>query len=156
MRHLRIDLGDKRTGLALGDSFTKLASPLKVLLTPLAQQGGESLLAELAAIVEAELGPRDTLVLGFPLNMDDSEGPRAKLCREFAKRLAARTNRPVLLADERRTSVRADELMAQSGLTHKQKKLRRDAIAAAAILHGVLQGEIETEAVRPSGPDGPG
>lgn len=144
MRHLSIDLGDKRTGLALGDSFTKLASPLRVIQIPLAEHDGQTLLNQLAELIEAELGPQDAVVLGFPLNMDDSEGPRAKLCRAFAAKLRERTGRTILLADERRTSIRADQLMAQSGLTHKQKKLRRDAIAAAAILQGVLDGEIET------------
>jgi len=144
MRLLAIDLGDKRTGLALGDRVTGTASPLAVLEVPLAEREGEALLDRLASVVEDELGPQGTLVLGFPLNMDGSEGPRAKLCRAFGVRIAARTNRAVLLADERRTSARADELMARSGLTHKQKKARRDAIAAAAILQGVLDGTIET------------
>lgn len=155
MRLLAIDLGDKRTGLALGDRVTGTASPLSVLEIPLAERDGASLLDRLATVIEEELGPQDTLVLGFPLNMDGSEGPRAKLCRGFGTRLAARTGRAVLLADERRTSARADELMARSGLTHKQKKARRDAIAAAAILQGVLDGTIETFPVESEPPSTP-
>ena len=91
MRLLAIDLGDKRTGLALGDRVTGTASPLAVLEVPLAERDGESLLDRLAAVVSDELGPQDTLVLGFPLNMDGSEGPRAKLCRVFGAR--SRTTR---------------------------------------------------------------
>lgn len=70
--------------------------------------------------------------------MDGSEGQRAKLVRAWADRIAARTGWPVELFDERLTSSAADAKMARSGLTHKQKKERRDAIAAAAILQGFL------------------
>jgi putative Holliday junction resolvase len=65
--------------------------------------------------------------------MDDTIGPRAKLVKDFAQRLADHSNRSIILVDERRTSVAADSKMSQTGLTHKQKKKRRDAIAAAAI-----------------------
>jgi putative Holliday junction resolvase len=71
--------------------------------------------------------------------MDNTEGPRAKLVREFAVKLASRIDRPIVLVDERRTSMAADASMAQSGLTHKQKKQRRDAIAAAAIARLYLE-----------------
>jgi putative Holliday junction resolvase len=70
--------------------------------------------------------------------MDGSEGPRARACREFARQLADRTGRTVHLVDERLTTAAADWSMSQSGLTHKQKKARRDAIAAAALLQGFL------------------
>lgn len=78
-------------------------------------------------------GPETEIVIGIPLNMDDTEGPRAKLVREFTRKLASRIDRPIVLVDERKTSQLADARMSQSGLTHKQKKQRRDAIAAAAI-----------------------
>lgn len=133
-RYLAVDLGDRRTGLALGDPVGRIAGPLQVLDIPLAHRGGLDLLDAIARVADAELGPRDAIVIGLPLNMDGSEGPRAALTRAFAQRLGERTARHVLPFDERRSSLAAEARLARSGLTHDQKKRRRDAIAAAAIL----------------------
>ena len=138
MRYLAIDLGDKRTGLALGDAVMKIASPVGVLDTPLDRRGGDDLLDAIARACDEHLGAGGELVVGLPLNMDGSEGPRSKLVRAFAGRVSERTSRAVHLQDERRTSLRADERMARSGLTHGQKKARRDAIAAAGFLQDFL------------------
>lgn len=134
MVYLAIDLGDKRTGLAVGDDETRLASPLRVIERPLTQRG--ALLDDIAGVVEEYRA--GALVLGLPINMDDSEGPRAKLVRDFAAELGARTGLAVHLRDERLTSDAADWDMAQSGLTRGQKKQRRDGLAAAAILRDFL------------------
>jgi putative Holliday junction resolvase len=143
MRFLCIDLGDKRTGLAVGDSITKLVSPLDVLEVPVAQRDGEALLDAIDRAIEAQLGPRSLasmadLVVGLPLNMDDTEGPRSKMVRVFAQRIAQRTGRRVHFQDERLTSVDADWSMARSGMTRQEKKHKRDALAAAAILRDFL------------------
>ncbi len=132
MRYLCIDLGDKRTGLAVGDTVTRLVSPLEVLEVPVSRNNGGDLLAAVETAV-AEQGAR-ALVVGLPYNMDDSEGPRAKLVRAFADRIAAATGLPLHFQDERLTSVAADWTMARSGMTRGQKKARRDALAAAEIL----------------------
>jgi len=144
MRILGIDLGDKRTGLALADRVTEIASPLEVLEIPIARADGAELLAAIARVVARELGPTGgEVVMGLPLNMDGTEGPQAKLVRAFAVRLEAATGRKVHLQDERRTSMAADERLSRSGLTHGQKKSRRDAIAAAEILRGYLGDRAE-------------
>jgi len=141
MRYIGIDLGDKRTGIALGDSITRLATPVKVLEIASSERSGEALLDALLHEIGALVGKGACeLVLGLPLNMDDSEGPRAKLSRTWGERIASRSGRVVHFQDERLSSVDADWQMAQSGLTHKQKKERRDAIAAAAILGDFLRG----------------
>lgn len=142
MRYLAVDLGDQRTGLAIGDDDTRLVSPLEVLEIPAAELGGEALLDALAKAVEAQIGSRSQgeWVIGLPINMDDSEGPQAKKAREFGARLAAKTGRVVRFQDERLTSADADWSMARSGMTRKQKKGRRDALAAAAILRDFLAG----------------
>lgn len=151
MRSLAIDLGDRRTGLALGDDVTRIASPAGLLEIPLDRRGGQDLLDAIATKAHQELGPRDQLVLGLPINMDSSEGPRAKLVRAFAQRLADRAGRAVVLVDERKTSQAADDRMARSGLTHGQKKARRDAIAAAEILRALLESpEAELGRVEPA------
>ncbi|MFI4897404.1 MAG: Holliday junction resolvase RuvX [Phycisphaerales bacterium JB059] len=138
MRYLAIDLGDKRTGLALGDAVMKIASPVGVIEVPIDRREGAELIDAIARACDEQLGPSGELVMGLPLNMDGSEGPRAKIVRAFAERVSERTGRTVHLQDERRTSLRADEQMARSGLTHGQKKARRDAIAAAGFLQDFL------------------
>lgn len=135
MRWLAIDLGDKRTGLAVGDEDSGLASPVGMIEKPI--KPGVELLAGIdAAIDEFGVG---AIVFGLPLNMDDSEGPRAKLVRVFAARVAERTGVRVEFQDERLTSAEADWSMARTGMTRGQKKGKRDALAAAAILRDFLE-----------------
>ena len=132
MRYLAIDLGDKRTGLAVADDETGLATPAATL--PVAP--GPALVdAILRMIREHEA---DTLVLGLPLNADGSEGPRAKLTRRFGVLLQNATKVPLHYQDERLTTWAADQRLAGTGRTHRQKKAARDAIAAAEILQDFL------------------
>jgi putative Holliday junction resolvase len=142
MRYLAIDLGDKRTGVALGDSQTRIVTPLDTVEVDIAIQGGNALLEALARIVDAQLGEMGRgpgeLVIGLPLNMDGSEGPRARHLRAFAQRLSRRTMRAVRFQDERLTTAAADWAMAGSGLTRGRKKELRDALAAAQILRDFL------------------
>jgi len=138
MRYLCIDLGDRRTGVAVGDTVLRLASPVTVIEIPVEQRDGDALLDEIARICREQLGSTGEIVLGLPLNMDGTEGPRAKAARAFAGRIEQRTTRAVRFMDERLSSVAADWTTSQSGLTHKQKKQRRDALAAASILQGFL------------------
>lgn len=141
MRYLCIDLGDKRTGLAVGDAQTRLVSALSVLESPIGVRGGEGLLDALSKAVDEQLGTgAGELVVGLPLNMDDSEGPRAKMVRAFAARLGERVGRVVHFQDERLTSAAADWSMARSGMTRGEKKQKRDALAAAEILRDFLAG----------------
>ena len=136
MRYLAIDLGDKRTGLAMGDDDTKLVSPAGVLEIP----RGEALVdAIMKAVAKHEPG---AIVIGLPLHMDGTEGDRAKIAREFASDIKKHCDLPVHLQDERLTSYAADQRMARSGRTHKQKKQLRDALAAAEILRDFLDSEI--------------
>jgi putative Holliday junction resolvase len=128
MRYLGIDLGDKRTGVAIGDDETGIASPHEVVTTGSVDER-ERLLLKLIA----DEAP-DGVVVGLPLNMDGSLGPTAEQAVAVGRRLAEASGAAVHFADERQTSQVADEQMAQTGLTHKQKKARRDALAAAAIL----------------------
>lgn len=138
MRLLCIDLGDKRTGLAVGDTQTRIASPAGVLEVPMSQRQGDALLAALVAAV-AEHGAKE-LIVGLPINMDGTEGPRAKQARAYGQRLTAATGLPVHYQDERLTSSHADWQMARTGMTHGEKKGRRDSLAAAAILGDYLAG----------------
>ena len=132
-RFLAVDVGGKRTGLALGDTLTRMAMPVQVLHVP----RGPALLEAVAAAVR-EHAP-DAIVMGLPLNMDGTEGPAVTQARAFAAEVQGRTGLTVHLQDERLTSFEADQRMARSGRTHGQKKDLRDALAAAALLEDFLR-----------------
>jgi putative Holliday junction resolvase len=132
MRFLAVDLGDKRTGLAIADEEPLLVHPLNVLEIAI---GPLLINAIRKAIHEHDA---QAIVLGLPLDMDGSIGPRAKLTQEFGEELLSNTSIPIFYQDERLTSVAAEEHLSQSGRTHKQKKRVRDALAAAEILKDFL------------------
>jgi putative Holliday junction resolvase len=134
MRYLAVDLGGKRTGLAVGDDLTRIASPVDVLEIPPGPRLVEAILRAIA-----EHGP-DALVIGLPLNMDGSEGEAAKQVRAFGDLLAKAASLPIEFHDERLTS-RAAELDLAGLYTRKGKKRRLDAVAAARILSGYLARE---------------
>ena len=136
LRYLGLDLGDRRTGIAAGDSETRMASPLDVIEASL---DSGALLGQLLTLIQRE--QPDVLVVGLPVNMDGTHGPRARKTVLFANELAEQSNLPVVFHDERLSSYAADQAMARSGLTHKQKKKRRDALAAAATLQDFLTHE---------------
>ena len=143
VRYLAIDIGDKRTGLAVGDNETGIVAPLEVVEAPTAERAGDAWLDAMSRSIAAQFSPytQAELIVGLPFNMDGTEGPRARIVRDLAAKLAERTNRVIHFQDERLTSVDADWSMAQSGMTHKQKKQRRDALAAAAILRDFLRAQ---------------
>ncbi len=128
MRYLAIDLGDRRTGVACGDDILKLPAPIEVIDA----KSREVLLARIEKLVR-EYGP-DALVVGLPVNMDGTEGPRAKLARDFADECAKRFAIKAIMQDERLTSFAAESALNRSGKTHGQKKNIRDALAACEVL----------------------
>ncbi|MEM6561637.1 MAG: Holliday junction resolvase RuvX [Planctomycetota bacterium] len=140
MRTLAIDLGGKRTGLALSDETGKFVSPHGLI-----ESADESQLLE--AIAEAcETEGVARVVVGCPLNMDGTAGKPALSALRFGRVVRDRVGLPTLLVDERRSSIAADAQLAErrragEKLTHKRKKQRRDALAAAAILQAFLDGD---------------
>ena len=124
---LGIDHGTKRIGVAAGSSADGIASPITAISASTPQADIEAI-ERLAREYHA-----GGIVVGWPLNMDDTEGPQGKLVREFASQLASATGLDVRLWDERLSSFSADKAMP-SALTNKKKKQKRDAIAAAIIL----------------------
>ena len=158
IRYIAIDLGDRRTGLAVADSHTRLAGPWKVLEIPIEHEGGTKLIDAIEREIVRDYGSSRSieLVVGLPLHLDGRESDRSKLARAFAERLADRLGRPVHMADERLTSQQADWAMGGSGLTHLQKKRRRDAIAAAALLQGFLDRLDEAGNADPAHPNDEG
>ena len=131
MRYLAIDYGNKRTGLAICDVAETIASPLTVI------HGQKDLLTKIKNIVEAE--NIEAVVLGLPLNMDDSQGPQAKRVFNFADQLKGYIDIPIHFQDERLSTFGAEEKLAAADFTRGKKKKRIDAVAAAQILEAFLE-----------------
>ena len=132
MRYLALDVGQKRTGVAVGGDATGIVSPVAVIT---ASDDGE--LMRQIAVAIAEHGV-DELVIGLPLNMDGTEGEAAQRAKALKGFIEQRHGIPIHLMDERLTTFEADEQMAGRGLTRGQKKELRDALAAANILRDFL------------------
>jgi len=132
MRIMAVDYGDARTGVAVSDPTGMLAGYTTVV------QGRrpEIVAAEIAKIVR-ERGVEE-LVLGFPRNMDGTDGARADLYRAFALQLKEATGLEPVLWDERRTTIEAHDILHASGRKMKDHRKTVDAVAAALILEGYL------------------
>ena len=133
MKIMAVDFGDARTGLAICDKTELLASPVGVIHEKRFEHAVEKVAAA-AAENRAE-----AVIVGLPLNMNGSEGPRAELCRNFAEQLSSRVNVPVRMWDERQTTVSAAGYLNQTDTRGKKRKEVIDAVAAVIILDSYLQ-----------------
>jgi len=132
MRVMAIDYGDARTGVAVSDPTGTLAGFTAVL----EERSPEAVAAGIARLAR-ERGVEE-LVVGFPRNMDGTEGERAELYRAFAKQVEAAAQLPVHLWDERRTTLEAHDILHANGRRMKKHKKDVDAVAACLILEGYL------------------
>ena len=130
MRYLSIDYGNKITGLAICDQTETIVSPLAAIST------SDYLIGKIIEIIKTE--NVEALVLGLPLNMDDSVGPQAKKVQAFAEQIKKQIDTPVFFQDERLSTFAAEGKMIDMDLTRKGKKRRIDALAAAEILQAFL------------------
>ena len=132
MRIMAIDYGDAHTGIAVSDPTGLLAG----FTTTVNARNPESACAQIA-LMAREHGAEE-LVLGLPLNMDGSRGPRAEKAEAMAELLRQETGLPVALWDERRTTIDAHQILVNSGKNAKKRKKVVDAVAASLILEGYL------------------
>lgn len=132
MRVMAIDYGDARTGLAVSDLLGMLCGEAWTV----EEWNAERLTGRIAQ--EARQRDVGTLVLGLPKNMNGSEGPRAEKCRAFKKLLEAESGLPVVLWDERRSSIEAHAILHATGKKEKKHRKTVDAVAASLILEGYL------------------
>ena len=134
MRVIAVDYGDRRTGAAVSDSMRSLAGECFVIDEPDA--------GRLANRLEKEYNARgaDTLVLGNPLNMNGTAGPRAEKTAKLKVMLERRGLR-VVLWDERRTTVEADRILTDTRNLGRKRKEKIDAVAASLLLEGFLLAE---------------
>ena len=132
MRVLAIDYGDAHTGIAVSDPTGLLAG----FTTTITAYRPEAVAEQIAALAQ-EHGAEE-LVLGYPKNMNGTLGPRAERAEALADLLRQQTGLPVILWDERRTTVDAHNILASAGKNAKKRKKTVDAVAAALILEGYL------------------
>ena len=132
MRVMAIDYGDQRIGLAVSD-LTGLLCGEAWTMQEWNMERASQRIAE-----EAERREVGTLVLGLPKNMDGSEGPRAEKSRAFAALLEADSGLPVVLWDERRSSIEAHAILHAAGKKERIHRKTVDAVAASLILQGYL------------------
>ena len=129
---LGIDLGKKRTGIAVSDINQKIASPLKVI---------ENMkFNEILNILEKIVTERNicAIIVGDPINMDGSIGPKSQSSRSFIKNLSKELDIPILLWDERLTTVSAERSLLEADLSRKKRQQIIDKIAASIILQNFL------------------
>jgi putative holliday junction resolvase len=127
-----LDLGTVTIGLALSDIGRQIATPLRTITRTKFTADAKALIGEAAAHQVAGL------VLGLPLNMDGSEGPRVQATRAFARSLAGLTDLPIFFWDERLSTAAVTRTLLAADASRKRRDEVVDKMAAAYILQGVL------------------
>ena len=135
MRIMGLDYGSKTVGVAVSDALKVTAKGID----PIQRQSDGKLRQTLARIQKlAEEYQVGEIVLGFPKNMDNTEGERCEKTLEFKELLEKRCGMPIILWDERLTTVAAERSLMEGGVRRENRKKHLDRIAAALILQGYL------------------
>ncbi len=140
MRIMGLDYGSKTVGVAISDELLLTAQGKEII-----RRNEENKLRRTLARIEEliqEYGV-EQIVLGLPLNMDETASERSKLCLEFKDKIERRTGIPVEMLDERLTTVAADEIMDEAGIKGKKRKEYVDMIAAQIILQDYLDNRVK-------------
>lgn len=132
MKILAVDYGDTRTGLAISDRTEFLASPVGTIT----ERNAERLAQKVADAVKEQ--GAELVVVGLPINMNGTRGPRAEKCEEFAKMLGELVDVPVEMWDERSTTVTAHNILNTTNVRGKARKAVVDTVAATIILEGFM------------------
>lgn len=135
MRILGLDYGAKTMGVAVSDPMGVIAQGVEIIR----REDENKLRRTLARICElAKEYQAEAIVLGYPKNMNNTAGERAVKSEALKEKLEARTGLPVILWDERLTTVAADRILMESGVRREKRKGYVDKIAAVLILQGYL------------------
>ena len=130
-RVLALDPGSRRIGVALSDPLRIAAHPFAVL-----DAGDDDLMGQIRDLAaEQEVAE---IVVGLPIGLRGGEGPAAEAAREFAARVAEATGLPVVLQDERFSTVTAERVLLEAGVRRDKRKQARDRVAAAVFLQAYL------------------
>lgn len=135
MRIMGLDFGSKTVGVAVSDSLLLTAQGVEIIRRKDENKLRQTLARIEELIVEYEV---EEIVLGLPKNMNATEGVRVELTNEFKDKLERRTGLPVIMWDERLTTVAADKIMMEAGVRREHRKDYVDKIAATLILQGYL------------------
>lgn len=135
MRIMGLDFGSKTVGVAISDPLLITAQGIEII-----RRKDENKLRQTLARIETLVAEYEVekIVLGLPKNMNDTIGERAELSLEFKEKLERRTGLPVVMWDERLTTVAADRAMMEAGIRRENRKDYVDKIAACFILQGYL------------------
>ncbi len=135
MRIIGLDYGSKTVGVAVSDPLLLTAQGVEII-----RRERESKLRQTLARIEELIKEYevDTIVLGYPKNMNNTEGTRCEKTQEFKEMLERRTGLSVVLWDERLTTVMADQTMMEEGIRREDRKQYVDKLAAVFILQGYL------------------
>lgn len=131
-RLLGVDYGERRTGVAISDETRTIAFPRETLECPRPEQAA----AAVARIAEAEKVAG--IVVGWPLNMNGSEGPRTERTRLFMEEVSKRTSIPLERCDERLSTRIAEDALIEAGTRREKRRQVVDKLAAQVILQGYL------------------
>ena len=135
MRIMGLDFGSKTCGVAISDPLLITAQGVEIIRRDASNKLRKTLARIEELILEYEV---EEIVLGYPKNMNDTEGERVELTKEFKEKLERRTGLEVVLWDERLTTVAADRLMMEARVRRENRKDYVDQIAATFILQGYL------------------
>lgn len=125
---MAFDFGEKRIGVAMGETMLKVAYPL----TTINAEENEVKFSQIAQLIQ-EWRPA-LLVVGLPMHMDGESHLLTQLSKKFAQRLEGRFNLPVVMVDERLSSVEAAQNLSAAGIKGVKQKAMLDAVAAQSIL----------------------
>ena len=142
MRIMGLDYGTKTVGVAISDPLGITAQGVETI--EIAQAGKlRRTLARIEELIrEYEVG---SIILGFPKNMNNTEGERCDATRDFKETLERRTGLPVILWDERQTKISAERILKESGVRRERRKEYIDKIAATFILQSYLESKAGKE-----------
>ena len=135
MRVIGLDYGTKTVGVALSDALGITAQPVETIT-----RKEENKLRKTYARIEEIISQNDVdrIVVGLPKNMNNTVGERAEACKDFADKLERRTGIPVVMWDERLSTVSAEHVLIESGVRRENRKAVIDKIAACVILQSYL------------------
>jgi len=141
MRVLGLDFGSKTTGVAVSDPLGITAQNLETIT-----RKDENKLRQTCARIEELIREYEieTIVLGYPKNMNNTSGERAQKTESFKEMLERRTGLPVILWDERLTTAAAEQVLIESGVRRENRKAVIDQIAASMILQGYLERQSQS------------
>lgn len=135
MRIMGLDYGDKTVGVAVSDETLLIAQPVETIKRERVNKLRQTYARIEAIIKEYYI---EKIVIGLPLNMNNTEGERCLKTREFAKELERRTGIEITFWDERLTTYAADSVLSDGGVRREKRKEYIDKIAASMILQGYL------------------